>query len=283
MQFKIERLILLILFMSIGNICFGQELNCRIIVRYDQIQQTDKQIFKTLEDALNNFVNQTQWTEQTYKNHEKIKCNFILNLSERKGNIFSGDIEVQSVRPVFGTAYSTPLFYFKDKDFSFRYKEFDIIEFSENTFVSNLSSVLAYYIYIIIGIDMDSFAELGGQKHLEKAKDVVNYAQGKNYKGWDSTQNRNRFVLINELLGSDELRKIIYTYHIKYLDRMVSSIDTSKKGITQILPILKRHNQTFIGQMINLVKKDELLSIFEKEKQEEGEVKDLLQSIYNEI
>ena len=280
---NVSKVRILLLFSFAGGLLAAQELDCRVVVRHERLQQTDKRIFKTLESTLNGFVNQMRWTDRTYKDHERIKCSFIINLSNREGDNFLGSIEVQSVRPVFNSTYSTSLLYFNDKDFAFTYKEFDIVEFSENTFISNLSSVLAYYAYIVVGMDMDSFAELGGQEYLEKALDVANSAQNSNYKGWDSTQSRNRHALINELLNNIELRKGMYSYHIKYLDHMTSSVGASKKGIAKILPVLKRYNHTFVGQIVNTTKKDELLSIFEKEKQKEGEIRDLLRGIYSDL
>src|SRR5690554_5075683 len=175
---KISRLTLFTLFMLIPLLSFQQELRCNVQINSQKIQGTNRQLFQTLQTAVYEFMNNTPWTNHIYAQDERIECNIMLTLSEQIGSDeFRGSIQVQSRRPIFGTSYNTTMLNIVDNDLQFRYIEFDQLEFSETRHSNNLTSILAYYAYIILGIDYDSFSYLGGTEYFQKANNIVNNAQ----------------------------------------------------------------------------------------------------------
>src|SRR5690606_12343744 len=152
----------------------AQELNCKVTVGYDKITNVNPQIFKTLETSLNDFMNNTKWTSQSFRQNEKIECTMFINVNEYNSGNFSTTVLIQSSRRVYGSTFTTPILNFIDRDFSFRYIEFEILFYNPNSFDSNLTSVLAFYANIIIGMDADSFVMEGGTPHYEAAQNIVN-------------------------------------------------------------------------------------------------------------
>jgi len=258
-------LLVLVLFSKLS----AQELNCTVKVNSERVSNTNQQIFKTLESALNEFVNKTKWSNQEYTNTEKINCSMFINISEFNSNIFTATIQVQSARTVFNSTYATPLLNLNDKDFTFRYVEFENLYFNPNSFDSNLVSVIAYYSYVILGIDADSFEPLGGSEYFGIARNVVLNAQSSGFKGWTQNEGlQNRFFLVNDMLSStyNPIRKGIYEYHILGLDKMADNI---KLGKEQVLNALKTVSTThavrpnaYLTRIFFDTKADEIVSIF---------------------
>jgi len=219
---------------------FGQELNCKVTINADQIQTTDRSVFKDMERAFATFLNSRKWTTDSYKNFERINCSLFLNINKMPsiGN-FEANVQIASARPVFNTNYETVLFNFADRDWDFEYIESLPLEYNDNTYLTNLTSMLAFYAYIIIGMDYDSMSELGGTPYFQKAFNVVNNAQGANRSGWQGLGNsRNRYALIDNINNPQmlDLRKNTYKYHRLALDTFGKTPDQSR---TQVLDVLK--------------------------------------------
>ena len=264
MKFKLY--IFLLLFIGIAQ---AQQLNCTVNVNADQVTITNKQIFSTLEKSLSDFINKTDWTGIVYKQEEKINCSMYITVSAYDSNQFTATIQVQSSRPIYGSTYSSPILNFNDKDFSFKYNEFENLNFNPTNFESNLVSVIAFDSYIVIGMDADTFSKQGGSKFLETAQDVANVAISGGYKGWgqaDGTQNR--YFLINDMLSNtfSSFREALYEYHFEGLDIMQSDLKSAKLKIKDAISTLGKINETrpnaFITRIFFDAKSDEIVSIF---------------------
>lgn len=247
----------------------SQELNCVVQINSDRIAKTNQQIFKTLEKALNEFVNKTKWTDKSYKQKERIECSMFINVSAYSNDQFSATIQVQSSRPIFNSTYSSPVFNFNDKDFNFKYVEFENLFFDPNTFDSNLVSVLAFYANIIIGMDADTYAPLGGSPYFSTAQSIATTAQQGSYKGWSQSDgNQNRFFLINDLLSNTftPIREAMYSYHFGALDTMSDDLKGSKDKIKVSLmslgKIYELRPNAFLTRVFFDAKADEIQSIF---------------------
>ena len=195
----------------------AQEINCTVTVNSEQIEGSNKQIFETLKTAVEEYMNQNRWTNMTYAIHEKIECSMLIVVKKMEDNMFTCEMTLQSRRPVFGTTYNTPLLNIKDNAFNFTYQEFDRIEYQQDQFTTNLTAMLAYYCYLIIGHDQDSFSRLGGTPFFEQCEQIVNACQSASMesleqKGWLAFEsNRNRYALVNNLL--DEVFKKYRNYY----------------------------------------------------------------------
>jgi hypothetical protein len=222
----------------------GQELKCSVSINASQIQTSDASIFTDLENSIEQFMNGRKWTNDTYKTHEKIVCNFLITITKMPaiGN-FTASVQVQSARPIFDSNYTSLLFNFADREWDFDYVESMPLEYSDNTFTSNLTSMLAFYAYVIIGLDYDSFSELGGTPYFQKALQVVNNAQQSNLPGWQAIgSNRNRYWVVENLNNPQmtELRKVIYQYHRLGLDTFQANPDQSRQIILNGLKEIKK-------------------------------------------
>ena len=247
----------------------AQQLNCSVKVNSDQITITNKQIFNTLENSLSDFVNKTDWTGIPYKQEEKINCSMYITITAYDSNQFTGTIQVQSSRPVYNSTYSSPILNYNDKDFSFKYNEFENLNFNPINFESNLVSVIAFYSFVIIGMDGDTFSKQGGSKYLETAQDVANVAVTGGYKGWGQADGiQNRFFLINDMLSSTfvSFREALYEYHYEGLDAMNNDLQSAKLKIKQAISTLGKINEirpnAFITRVFFDSKSDEIVSIF---------------------
>ncbi|GGD16651.1 type IX secretion system protein PorD [Flavobacterium orientale] len=247
----------------------AQELNCEIKVNSDRVTSANQQIFKTLETSLNEFVNKTKWTNLTLKQNERVECSMFINVSEFNANSFTATIQVQASRPVYNSLYSTPTFNFNDKDFSFRYVEFENLFFNPNSFDSNLVSVLAYYVYVILGIDADTYSSKGGTNYFEQAEAIVTVAQTGGYKGWSQSDGfQNRYFLVNDLLSNtfDPIRESMFQYHVNGLDIMADNLKSGKDAIKESLMNLNEiHNvrpNAFLTRVFFDTKSDEIVSVF---------------------
>ncbi len=249
----------------------GQELNCQVKINYSQIQgTTNKQIFEQLEKAIYEFMNNKKWTKEIYTTNERIDCSIFINIKEAiSTEDFSASIQVQSRRPVFKSSYYTQLFNYEDDNFQFKFQQFSQLEFNETTFQNNLTSVLAFYAYVILAVDGDSFAPLGGTEYWQKAQVIVNNAQTAAEKGWRSNEsNKNRYWIIENTLQPvfKGIRNCHYDYCRNGLDIMHEKVEEGRANILKSLDLLKPVYQarpaSFNMQLFFNAKTDELINIF---------------------
>lgn len=248
----------------------AQELNCVVTVNSDQVSQTNQQIFKTLERSLNDLVNKNKWTNRVYKENERVNAQMFITITEYESNRFRGTLQIQSSRPVYNTSYETPVFNYKDNKLSFEYIEFQPLVFNENVYESNIVSVLAYYVYIILGLDADTFALEGGTEHFRTAQKIVTQAQGNNVSGWSHTadNDRSRFDLIDNLMSNTyrEYRVAMYNYHRKGLDILGDNNSTGKQVVAGTMKLfetmIKRRPNAFLISTFFDAKSDEIRNIF---------------------
>ncbi|MBN1598818.1 MAG: DUF4835 family protein [Bacteroidales bacterium] len=248
MKFPATLLISLTLLFSIRS--YAQELNCRISINSTQIQGTNKEIFNTLQEAMNDFMNSTNWTNNVFEVYERIECNLLFNITEEvSAGEYKGTMNVQSRRPVYASSYNSVMLNYIDNEVQFKYEEYDPLEFSETSHLSNLTSILAYYAYIIIGLDYDSYSYLGGEPYFEKAEKIVNNAQSESEPGWkafESRSRKNRYWLINNILdeGYKPLREFNYNYHRMGLDVMDQSVERGRMVIKEQLIEIEKFYDT---------------------------------------
>lgn len=254
----------------------AQELNCNVQVVTQQIQGSNKQIFRTLQTAIYEFLNNRNWTPTTFSTNERIECNVLINLTEQlSADHFKGSIQVQSRRPVFNSTYNTTILNFKDNNLDFKYVEFQPLLFDETQHLSNLTSILAYYAYIIIGLDFDSFSPEGGNPYLQKAEAIVTNAQNAPERGWkafDVSGNRNRYWLIQNLLDDKyrPARQFFYQYHRQGLDVLENNVNNARNQIEESLKLLqtiyraKPDPYMYLLQVIFDAKADEFVNIFKE-------------------
>ncbi len=271
-----------------ATLTFGQELNFKVIVNADQIQTTDRAIFKDMERAFANFLNTRKWTNDDYKNYEKINGTLFLNITKMPsiGN-FTANAQITAARPVYNTNYETVLLNFADREWEFEYIESLPLEYNDNTYISNLTSMLAFYAYIVLGMDYDSFSEMGGTPYFQKALMVVNNAQPSNRPGWQALgSNRNRYALIENFNNPQmtELRKGTYQYHRLALDTFDKTPDQSRVQVLNVLKEVKKvwtiyPNSIFVISFFD-TKANELVNIFsDGNLQVRREAYDLLNSL----
>jgi hypothetical protein len=249
----------------------AQELNCIVTVATPQIESSDKKIYETMQAAIYEFMNSKKWTNYTYSAEEKIECTILITIATRNADVFSGTIQVQSRRPIYKSSYNSVLLNMIDKDMQFNYVEYQTLDFSENSFTSNLTSVLAYYAYIIIGFDFDSYQLKGGTTFFEKAQTVVTNAQNAAEPGWkafESSAQKNRYWLVENLLNNiySPIREANYSYHRKGLDMLVDNAATAKTSITASFELLKKANEekpgSYLMQIFFIAKVDEIVNIY---------------------
>lgn len=252
------------------------ELNCTVRINTPQLQQTDRRVFDQLEVSLRDFLNNTKWTNDAFEPDERIKCNFILTIrSELGNNTFEGELAVQSVRPVYGSTYESPMLSHLDRNIVFQYEQNQPIQFQPDVNDNpNLPSLFAFYAYIILGLDYDSFSLFGGDPHLLMAQQVVTNIQntpGNSSPGWrpaDGGGNRNRYWIIENLLNPRvrPMRAAMYTYHRKGLDLFGTDMNTAKNNILQALEEVDKVNTAYfnamIVQMFANAKKDEIVEMW---------------------
>ena len=261
--------LLLIALIVFTTASVGQELNASVYIDAEQTGQQNNQIFKTLEQQLTEFLNNRNWTDDSYLNQERIDCNFTLIISNFDGTSFSGSLQVQSSRPVFNSSYNAPIYNYNDRQVSFQYKEFEPLVFNINQIESNLVALVSYHAYTIIGLDAATFEQNGGDTHFEIAKQIVNTASSSSYAGWkstDGTQSRYRY---NDAMISNvyrEFQTAMYDYHRGGLDIMESNQKQAKKNIIEAIKVLKsindRRPNSFVLRTFFDAKVDEIKSIF---------------------
>lgn len=260
---------ILILCLSFLNI-HSQELLCNLRINSSQIQTSDRKVFQTMQKELYEFVNNRKWTSTNIKNEERIECTIMINISKKISNDeYEGSIQIQSTRPIYGTSYKSTLFNYIDNNFRFKYQEFQSLEFSETSHMSNLTSVLAFYINIIIGLDFGTFSDEGGNEYFNKAQRIVSNAQNAPEPGWKAFESdKNRYWLSQDLMDSrySEYHSCMYTYHRLGLDKLAEEPEDARFEITESLESLKnifRQNPSaFILKIFFDAKSDEIINIY---------------------
>ena len=280
-----------ILFTFLPLTAGAQELQVKINLNSQQIQGTDKSVFENLKETLERFVNEQQWTSLQFQENERIQCTFNITVTkyDASANRFTCTALIQANRPVYNSAYNTTLYNNRDKNFDFEFAQFDQLNFNEEVIDNQLVALCAYYAYLIIGLDLDSFSPLGGTDILQRCMHLVNNAQSLGFPGWKSFEDsRNRFAIINDYLDESlkPMRQLQYDYYRKGLDEMVSN---AERGRTQISDALEQNLKTahenkplsLLPQIWTDFKKEELSSIYKgKGTQKEKErLYDLLMSI----
>ena len=250
---------------------YAQELNCTVEINTDKINGTDKAVFSTLQTAITEYMNNTQWGNAQFLVNEKIDCKLFFTIASVEGTKMTGDLQVQSSRPVYNASYTTTLINFKDTNIEFEYQENEPLVFNINAMESNLTAILNFYAYMILAIDFDSFAPNGGDFYYERAANVVQLAQSSGETGWkafEDTKNRSAVLSAFTEKNTSAIRSLLYDYHRKGLDEMVLSPDKGRATITKTLNILKQiydvAPMSVVLSMFKDAKLDELVNIYSK-------------------
>jgi hypothetical protein len=256
--------------LMISPIAHAQELNCQVAVSSQKVQTANHTIFQTLQTSVYEFMNNRRWTNYTYRVEERIECSILINVTDWNGSDeFKATIQVQSRRPIFNTSYNSVLINYMDKDCDFNYIENEPLDFQITTHSSNLMSTLAYYAYIIIGLDHDSYSMMGGTQFFEKAQTIVSNAQSAKEKGWKAYESmRNRYWMVENLMNASNsgMREASYQFHRLGLDMMYDKIDVGRAAITTSLETIRKVNREkpglFLMNLFMSTKVDELVNIF---------------------
>lgn len=270
-----KKLILPLFFLLIAGSTFAQEFEFQITINTPKLQTTDPKVFETLSNNLKDFLNSFRWTEHDYENTERIKCDIQLTIKEElSDNTFSADLAIQAARPIYGSSEETALLSHLDKNVSFSYEQFQPIDYTQNAFQDNLSSIIAFYVHIILGMDYDSFSPFGGDKYYQTALDILNTVPQNiagSFKGWRSLDgNRNRYWMIDNILSPSvrPFRKAMYDYHRQSLDIMHTDVITARAVMLQALEEIDRVNKSnpnlMILQMFANAKASEIVEIFKE-------------------
>jgi hypothetical protein len=267
-----KTLTLYLVFICFSGFAVAQDLNARVQVVSPKIQSTNKRVFQTLETVMKDFLNNRKWSADVLLPKERIDCNFVLNITSWDGSSnFAGELQVQSSRPVYNSSYSSTVLNTNDKDISFSYTEGQTIDYTDQNFQGNLSSIMAFYAYIIVGIDYDTFSRYGGNPYFTSAQNVVNNAQTSSYTGWKAFDGTNNRYWLAENLNNtlyQPLRSFMYDYHRNGLDLMADNQGKAAKAIADLLPQLSNVDRQRLGAMFPLVfftaKCDEFIAIFSK-------------------
>ena len=260
---------LLYLFAILGvTVASAQELNCTVNVIAQQTGNDNNVVFRTLEKQLNEFINNTKWTEKSFSAEERINCSMVINVSNYENDRFNATLQVSSSRPIFNSTYSSPTYNYNDKDFNFQYLEFQNLVFNPLQFESNLISVLSFHVFMILGMDADSFALNGGDEYFAQAQTIANYSQQINGQGWKLEDGlQSRFALIDNLLSPTfkEIRTTMYNYHFEGLDVMANDVKKGKQRIIATLSDLQKINRrrpnSYLLRVFFDAKSDELMDI----------------------
>lgn len=247
----------------------GQELNCTVVVNYDKLPNANPQLFKNLEKSISDFVNKTAWTEKTYKDNEKIMCSMFITLNSYDSNNYEAQIQVQASRPVYNSTYTSPILNINDKNFNFNYIEFQNLLFNPNSYDSNLISTLAFYSYIILGVDAETFALDSGSPYFQSAQDIANLGMPSGDKGWSQSEKaQNRFFLISDITSPtyQPYKEAMYQYHFQGLDNMSKNLKDAKMAIVNSIETLTSlqnvRPNSYLVRIFFDAKADEIVSIF---------------------
>lgn len=264
-----KKILGLLLLLTISLAVKSQELNARVQILAPNISNINKKNLEILQNTIRDFLNNNKWTNETYLPQERIECNFVITVTGWDGSsTYSAEAQIQSSRPVFGSSYYSTLLNLNDKDFDFNYSDGQSLDFSDQNFITNLSSLLGYYAYTIIGLDKDSFSKLGGNAWYGKAQNVLNVAQTAGNKGWKAFDGlRNRYWLNENLLNNTfkELRVFIYDYHLNGLDLLQDNLTNGTKKIITMLTALQQMDKQKLGSIFPNVyfasKADEITNV----------------------
>ncbi len=269
----------------------AQELQARDTINHNQIQGTDASVFDNLQQTLEQFINDMQWTSLQFQKNERIVCNFNITVTkyDQSSNIFTCNALIQANRPVYNSSYTTTLYNNKDDEFSFEFAQFDQLNYNEEQIDNQLTALIAYYAYLIIGLDLDSFSPMGGEELLQRCLNLTNNAQNLSYPGWKAFENdRNRFAIINDYMESAmrPFRQLQYDYYRLGLDEMANNAERGRTNITTTIEtnLKKVHEDkplSILPQIWTDYKKDELASIYKGKgtPKEKESVYDILFSI----
>ena len=264
------RKLTVLLFTCLPALVSAQEFMCQVSVNAAQVEGSEKKVFQTLQTAVYEFINNRKWTNYVYRPEERIECSMMITITERvSSDQFKGRINVVLQRPVYKTSYNTNLLNLVDKDFDFKYVELEPLEYNDDVYTSNLTSMVAYYLYIMLGIDADSFTKFGGTPYYEKARGVVNAAQNSPERGWKSFESqKNRYWLVENLMNNtySAYREGLYSYHRLGLDLMSENMDLGRSGINDCLEDVQKVNREKTGLYITQVfidaKNEEIINIY---------------------
>jgi hypothetical protein len=250
----------------------AQELQVKVTINHNQIQGTETSVFESLQQTLEQFINDRQWTNLQFQKNERIVCNFNITVTkyDKDNNLFTCNAMIQANRPVFNSAYTTTLYNNRDNDFNFEFNQFDQLEFNEEVIDNQLTALIAYYAYLIIGLNLDSFAPMGGEDVLQRCMNLVNNAQNLGFTGWKAFENdRNRFALINDYLDGamQPFRQLQYDYYRLGLDEMANNVERGRTAITTAIEeqLKKCHEDkplSLLPQIWTDFKRDELANIY---------------------
>lgn len=271
-----------------ATVAKAEELNCTVEVNSQQIANTSKEVFNTLQGAIADYMNTTQWSNAQFSANEKIECKLFFTIKTYENDVMSGDLQIQSIRPVYNSSYTTTLINFKDTKIEFTYRENEPLIRTENTFESNLTAILDFYAYLILAVDFDSFSPKGGEQFYEKADAVVQLAQSAGESGWkafEDSKNRSAVLTAFTQPSTSAIRDLLYQYHRNGLDEMSVSPDKGRAQITESLNYLKKvydaQPMSVALSMFRDAKLDELVNVYSKAPQTEREnVYELLYPIY---
>ena len=267
-------ILIVVLMLSAVKMASSQELYCNVQVSAQKIQGSNREVFQNMQRDIYEFMNNMVWTDNVFSFSERIECNLLINLDEQlSADEFRGTIQVQLSRPVYNTTYKSTVLNFVDNNFQFRYVEFQTLEFNPNSHTSNLVSVLAYYAYLFIGMDFDTFSPEGGTPYFQVAEKIVTNAQNAPEPGWkpyDGSRNRNRYWLVKNILDNEYsgVRQFVYLYHLRGLDRMESDITRARtdiyESLRQLQEVYRRRPDPFMYYMTIILeaKTDEIVNIF---------------------
>lgn len=264
------------LFLFLVSVCrfrmvCAQELNCKVVVNHSQVQGTNTSVFETLQNAISEFMNNRSWTELQFGKDERIDCTLNITIKQYKEaeGAFTGELLFQTSRPVFNSTYNTTVFSMKDPAFNFTYKEFDQLEFNENSMDNNLTAMLAYYAYLFIGLDLDTMSPLGGTDVLHQVENIVNNAQTMTEVGWKAfNDSKNRHAIINDYMETsmEPYRRLQYKYYREGLDEMANNVDRGRTAVTEAITMLKEAHSnkplSMLPQIFTDFKRDEIVSIY---------------------
>lgn len=269
-------------------IASAQELNCKVEFNTEQVGGTNRSVFQTLEQAVNEYMNTNVFTNAQFAANEKIDCRMLFTIKEVNDNTFSGDLQVQATRPVYNSSYTTTVLNFKDNKLEFTYQENEPLTFSKNNMESQLTAILNFYAYLFLALDFDTFAPEGGEPCYDMLKQIVHMAQSSGETGWkafEDTKNRSAVLSAYSDAQTAPMRQLLYQYHRQGLDQMAVSPDKGRAAITEALPLLKKIfdvQPMSVGlSMFKDAKLDELVNIYSKAPAEErAKVYEILQAIY---
>jgi hypothetical protein len=255
----------------------AQDLNCDVVINADQIQTTDRRVFQDMETTIENFMNGRDWTPDEFSVEERIKCSLSITLIEMPSiGSFKATVQIRSSRPIYNTNYESIILNFADRDWAFTYVESMPLDFNQNSYTSNLTSMLAFYAYIILGLDYDSFGDLAGDSYYQIAQVIVNNAAQSGFPGWSALEStRSRFALIDDLTNQQMqgLRKGIYTYHRQGLDLFEKDPETTRTNVIEVLESIRVIKSRYPASIFVIsffdAKTDELVNIFDQASMQE--------------